>query len=210
MIVRAEFYAPENVDVRALKKQMDVREYLPTAIVLFGGYGSGVMHQIARRLDRANVAVQLILICGRNEKLAARFRAESWKFPMHIVGFTKEVHRLMCAADFMIGKPGPGSIAEAMVRHLPVLIECNAWTLPQERYNAEWVREKEVGIVLENFRSVAEGAKKLVEPATLARLKNNVKSLNNRALFEIPEILDELMQEPGQAKDSQAVLAKQI
>ena len=48
----------------------------------------------------------------------------------------------MRAADFMIGKPGPGSIAEAMLRHLPVLVECNSWTLPQERYNAEWVKKK--------------------------------------------------------------------
>jgi 1,2-diacylglycerol 3-beta-galactosyltransferase len=210
MIVRPEFYTQETVDARELRKQMGLREDLPTAIVLFGGYGSGVMHQIARRLDRANVPVQLILICGRNEKLAARFRAESWKFPIHVVGFTKEVHRLMCAADFMIGKPGPGSIAEAMVRHLPVLIECNAWTLPQERYNAEWVKEKEVGIVLDNFRSVADGVRKIVEPTTLARLKNNVEALNNRALFEIPEILAGLMLEPEQPKDQESVLAQQI
>jgi 1,2-diacylglycerol 3-beta-galactosyltransferase len=210
MIVRPEFYTQETVDARELRKQMGLREDLPTAIVLFGGYGSGVMHQIARRLDRANVPVQLILICGRNEKLAARFRAESWKFPIHVVGFTKEVHRLMCAADFMIGKPGPGSIAEAMVRHLPVLIECNAWTLPQERYNAEWVKEKEVGIVLDNFRSVADGVRKIVESTTLARLKNNVEALNNRALFEIPEILAGLMLEPEQPKDQESVLAQQI
>jgi len=210
MIVRPEFYAHENVDAHELRKQMGLRDDLPTAIVLFGGYGSGVVHQIAKRLDRANVPVQLILICGRNEKLAARFRAETWKLPIHVVGFTKEVHRLMCAADFMIGKPGPGSIAEAMVRHLPVLIECNAWTLPQERYNAEWVKEKEVGIVLDNFRSVADGVRKIAEPATLARLKNNVKALNNRALFEIPEILAGLMLEPQQQKDQQAVPAQQI
>jgi UDP-N-acetylglucosamine:LPS N-acetylglucosamine transferase len=210
MIVRPEFYTRENVDARELRKQMGLREDLPTALVLFGGYGSGVMHLIARRLDRDNVPVQLILICGRNEKLAEKFRTKNWKFPIHVVGFTKEVHHLMCAADFMIGKPGPGSIAEAMVRHLPVLIECNAWTLPQERYNAEWIREKEVGIVLDNFRSVAEGVRKMVEPTTLARLKNNVKAIKNRALFEIPEILDGLMLEPGQQKDHQSVLAEQI
>jgi len=210
MIVRPEFYAQENVDPRELRKQMGLREDLPTAIVLFGGYGSGVMYQIAQRLDRENVPVQLILICGRNEKLAAKFRAGSWKFPIHVVGFTKEIHRLMCAADFMIGKPGPGSIAEAMLRYLPVLIECNAWTLPQERYNAEWVKEKEVGIVLDNFRSVADGVRKIVEPATLSRLKNNVKALNNQALFEIPEILAGLMLEPEQQKDQQSVLAQQI
>src|ERR1700730_14607570 len=211
MIVRPEFYAHETVDARELRMQMGLRGDLPTAIVLFGGYGSGVMHQIARRLDRADVPVQLILICGRNEKLAAKFRAESWKFPVHVVGFTKDVHRLMYAADFMIGKPGPGSIAEAMVRHLPVLIECNAWTLPQERYNVEWVKEKEVGIVLDNFRSVADGVRKIVEPATLARLKYNVKALNNRALFEIPEILAGLLLAPVQEKHhQQPALTKQI
>jgi hypothetical protein len=37
-----------------------------------------------------------------------------------------------------------------------------------------------------------------------------VKALNNRALFEIPEILDGLMLEPGQQKDQQSVLAEQI
>jgi Glycosyltransferase family 28 C-terminal domain len=189
MILRPDFYVEEQVDARELRKQMGLREDLAVAIVLFGGYGSGVMHLIARRLDRAAVPVQLILICGRNEKLAARFRAESWKIQPHVVGFSKEVHRLMRAADFMIGKPGPGSIAEAMMRDLPVLIECNAWTLPQERYNAEWVRQKDVGIVLDNFRQVAQGVLTMLEPVTLERLKANVKALNNRALFEIPEIL---------------------
>ncbi|MEQ1354653.1 MAG: glycosyltransferase, partial [Candidatus Acidiferrum sp.] len=202
MILRPDFYVKENVDARELRKQMGLREDLPTAIVLFGGYGSGVMYQIARRLDREAVPVQLILICGRNEKLAAKFRAESWKLPVHVVGFTKDVHRLMRAADFMIGKPGPGSIAEAMVRKLPVLIECNAWTLPQERYNAVWVKEKDVGIVLDNFRQVAAGVKRMLEVGTLARLRKNVQAQDNRALFEIPEILAHVLGEPSQTWDA--------
>src|ERR1700748_830355 len=99
----------------------------------------------------------------------------------------------MRAADFMIGKPGPGSIAEAMLRDLPVLIECNSWTLPQERYNAQWLRENEVGIVLDNFRQVADGVRQMLEPSTLERLRRNAKALKNRALFEVPEILASLL-----------------
>jgi hypothetical protein len=204
MIVRPDFYAEDHTDPIQLRKEMSLGADLPVAIVLFGGYGSGVMHDIARRLDRENVAVQLILICGRNEKLAGRFRAESWKLPLHVVGFTKDVQRLMRAADFMIGKPGPGSIAEAMVRQLPVLIECNAWTLPQERYNAEWVKEKRVGIVLNNFREVAQGVRQMLEPATLVRLRNNVKRLDNRALFEIPQMLAGLLAEPTEIQSKLA------
>ena len=210
MILRPDFYVEENVDAGELRKQMGLREDLPTAIVLFGGYGSGVMHDIARRLDREAVPVQLILICGRNEKLAAKFRAESWKLPVHVVGFTKDVHRLMRAADFMIGKPGPGSIAEAMVRQLPVLIECNSWTLPQERYNAQWVKEQDVGIVLDNFRNVVDGVKRMLEPATLARLRKNVQAQENRALFEIPEILARVMEEPGKMRDEERETANAV
>src|SRR5262249_42021116 len=134
-------------------------------------------------------------ICGRNDELAAKLRAKKWTMPVSVIGFTKEVHRLMRAADFLIGKPGPGSIAEAMVRRLPVLIEGNAWTLPQGRYHAQWVGEKRVGIVLNSFRDVVNGVAQMLDPAKLAEFKKNVAALNNRAVFEIPEILGRLLGE---------------
>jgi 1,2-diacylglycerol 3-beta-galactosyltransferase len=195
MILRPDFYVAENYDVAELRKQMGLRPDLTTAIVLFGGHGSKVMYDITDRLDAANLPLQLMLICGRNEELAAKLRARPWKMPVHITGFTKEVHKLMYAADFLIGKPGPGSIAEAMVRKLPVLIECNAWTLPQERYNAEWVKEKRVGIVLKSFRDVVAGVRQMLEPANLAEFRKNVAAQENRAIFEIPEILAKLLGE---------------
>ncbi|HKE35289.1 MAG TPA: glycosyltransferase [Candidatus Acidoferrum sp.] len=197
MIVRPDFYAIDNSDPGELRKQMGLRNDRTTAMVLFSGHGSRVMLDIAERLDAAGLPLQLILICGRNEALATKLRSRKWKMPVHVVGFTKEVHRLMRAADFLIGKPGPGSIAEAMIRKLPVLIECNAWTLPQERYNAEWVKEKNVGIVLKSFKDVASGARQMLEPARLAEFRTNVDAQNNRAIFEIPEILAKLLGEPS-------------
>ena len=195
MILRPDFYAPDNTDPVALRQELGLRADLPTAMVLFGGHGSSVMFDITGRLDAARLPVQLILICGRNEALAAKLSARQWSLPVKVIGFTKEVHKLMRAADFLIGKPGPGSIAEAMVRKLPVLIECNAWTLPQERYNAEWVTEKRVGIVLKNFREVVAGVRQMLEPSNLAAFRKNVAALDNRAIFEIPEILATLLDE---------------
>jgi 1,2-diacylglycerol 3-beta-galactosyltransferase len=202
MILRPEFYAPENSDPVALRKELGLRPDLTTAIVLFGGHGSKVMYDIADRLDAAQAPLQLILICGRNEELAAKFKARTWRMPVKVIGFTKEIHKLMRAADFLIGKPGPGSIAEAMVRKLPVLIECNSWTLPQERYNAEWVTEKRVGIVLRSFREVVRGVQRMLDRATLAEFRKNVGELENRAIFEIPEILDKLLRESAGVKAS--------
>src|SRR5712692_6025234 len=204
MILRPDFYVEDNADPAALRREMGLRENLPTAIVLFGGHGSKVMYDITEKLNAAGLPLQLILICGRNEELAAKLRARQWNMPIHVVGFTKEVHKLMRAADFLIGKPGPGSIAEAMVRKLPVLIECNAWTLPQERYNAHWVKEKGVGIVLKSFKKVVGGVKRMLEPATLAEFRENVAAQENRAVFEIPEILAKLLVETKSAAERKA------
>ena len=189
MILRPDFYVPDNHDPIALRKELGLKPDLTTAFVLFGGHGSKVMYDITERFNAANLPIQLILICGRNEQLAAKFRARQWRIPRAVLGFTKEVHKWMRAADFLIGKPGPGSIAEAMVRKLPVLIECNARTLPQERYNAEWVTEQRVGIVLKSFDDVVDGVRQMLEPSRLAEFRKNVAALNNRAIFEIPEML---------------------
>jgi 1,2-diacylglycerol 3-beta-galactosyltransferase len=209
MVLRPEFYQESSVDAAAVKKELGLREDLPTAMVLFGGFGSKVMYEIVEKLDAARLPVQLILICGKNEKLAARLKAKKWNVGTSVIGFTKEVHKLMRAADFLIGKPGPGSIAEAMQRGLPVLVECNAWTLPQERFNAEWVTEKRVGVVLKSFDDVVSGVRQMLEPAKLAEFRKNVAAQNNRAIFEIMEILERMLA-PESAQTEKEIAAAPV
>jgi 1,2-diacylglycerol 3-beta-galactosyltransferase len=129
-------------------------------------------------------------MCGRNERLARDLRNCRSKIPFHVVEFTPEVPFYMSLSDFFIGKPGPGSISEAIHMTLPVIIERNAWTLPQERYNADWVLEKQVGLVVNSFGKIAAATDQLLEPATLARYRANASAICNRAVFEIPDILE--------------------
>ncbi len=114
--------------------------------------------------------------------------------PRLIEGFTTNVPYYMQLSDFFIGKPGPGSIAEALEMGLPVIVERNAWTLPQERYNATWVQEKQVGLVVRNFDTIADDVARLLERQTFADFQCNAKKMHNRALFEIPEILSRILQ----------------
>src|SRR5207244_1760560 len=86
MILRPDFYALDNSDPIALRKELGLRPDLTTAIVLFGGHGSKVMYDIASRLDAAQAPLQLILICGRNEELAAKFAAHPWRMPVKVIG----------------------------------------------------------------------------------------------------------------------------
>jgi UDP-N-acetylglucosamine:LPS N-acetylglucosamine transferase len=189
MILNPRFYeiqplsAVERAEARA---KLGFDPALPVGLVLFGGQGAAVMERIAAHLPKR----QLILICGHNAKLRARLERIQHAAPIFVEGFTREVARYMQLSDYFIGKPGPGSISEAMAMHLPVIVENNAWTLPQERYNTEWVRENGVGIVLRNFRKIARALDELLEPAAYDRFRNAAARLQNRAVFEIPDILE--------------------
>ena len=193
MILHPRFYEPAANDRADERLRLGLQRDLPTGIVLFGGHGSKVMLDIAKRLDRSQLELQLIFICGRNEKLANTLRVRESRLPSFVEGFTTEVNRYMQVADFFIGKPGPGSLSEALAMGLPVVVECNAWTLPQERYNAEWILEKQVGIVLRGFRDIDRAVARLIEPSTLGVCRARAAALNNQAVFEIPAILEEIL-----------------
>jgi hypothetical protein len=193
MILNPRFYETKELDAPSEREKLGLRADLPTGIVLFGGYGSKVMVEIAERLSRSSLDVQLIMICGKNEKLASKLRGRKWRMPMFVEGFTSRVNEYMKISDFFMGKPGPGSISEAVAMGLPVIVECNAWTLPQERYNTEWVREREVGVVVHSFREVERAVNELLAPGTLTKMKSNATAIKNRAVFEIPEILERIL-----------------
>jgi UDP-N-acetylglucosamine:LPS N-acetylglucosamine transferase len=191
MILNPRFYEPLEIDRAAERRKLALDLERPVGLVMFGGQGSNAMLEIARKLD-----IQLICICGKNEKLAARLRALKRSSPMVVEGFTKQVRYYMALADFFIGKPGPGSISEALAMKLPVIVERNAWTLPQERYNAEWIVNNRVGIVLPNFREIAKAVAELLQPENYARFRAGAEAQDNRAVFEIPDILQKILESP--------------
>ncbi len=187
MILRPMFYQPAAVDRAAERKRLGLDPARATGIVLFGGQGSRLMPEIARRLPDT----QLIFLCGHNQPLASRLRTLRRAAPHLVQGFTAEVPYYMHLADFFIGKPGPGSISEAIAMKLPVIVESNRWTLPQERYNAEWIRQQGVGLVLRSFRRIAGAVARMQE--NLEEFRSRAAAIHNRAVFEIPEILSRLL-----------------
>jgi len=200
MILHPRFYEPEPADIREERKKLGLDPDLPTGILLFGGYGTSKMLKILRQIDASSLDVQLILICGRNEKLAEAIRREKTRIRVHVEGFTTHIPHFMALSDFFIGKPGPGSISEALAKRLPVIIDCNAWTLPQERYNAQWVQEKEVGKVVQHHSQVAAAVGELLKAGELERLRQRAAELRNQAVFEIPEIFKKILNNGSRLK----------
>jgi 1,2-diacylglycerol 3-beta-galactosyltransferase len=193
MILRPAFYEIQPVDRAAERRKLGLDPDLPTALVLFGGEGASVMVDIARGLRDSGLRLQLILMYGRNQKLGAELAGiGQGRIPVHMQGFTSDVPHFMQLADFMIGKPGPGSITEALAMKLPVIVDSNAWTMPQERYNAEWVLEQGVGLVVEDFRGIAAAVGELLRPGELDKYRARASAIDNQAVFEIAAILERL------------------
>lgn len=191
MVIRPSFYAPAPPPARRarLREDLGLDPARLTGVVMYGAHGSADMLDIATTLSDT----QLLLMCGHNDGLIRRLHALRRSAPLATVGYTPDVAANMGLADFFIGKPGPGCLSEAVRLGLPVLTFENESTMPQERYNAQWVREEGVGLALASIRDLPQGLAALQRD--WAGYSSRTRLQNNMAVFEVPEILDALMRE---------------
>ncbi|MDZ7963835.1 MAG: glycosyltransferase [Nostoc sp. DedSLP03] len=193
MIVHPTFYQPMSEDNRVERQRLGLDPDRVTGIVLFGGKGCTTMLNIAQHLDCISDRVQLIFLCGYNQKLAQALQKRPTSLRQHVQGFTDEVPYFMSLADFFIGKPGSVSISEAMVMNLPVIVEHNSSTLINEKYNAEWILEKQVGMAIKSFRQIVPAVEELLKSENWLRYKANLAAIQNQAVFEVPDILQRII-----------------
>ena len=192
MILNPRYYEPVAVDRGPDRAALGLDPDRPTALMMFGGEGSAAMLDIARQLDASGLDVQIIAICGKNKKLEAALRAMPRRIAMHVEGFTREVPRFMRLADFFIGKPGPGSISEAVAMGLPgdhrtQPLDAAAGAL-QRRLGGRAGR-RHLAAQFQTRRSWTRCGRCSIRERRCEFVKH-VNRQKNRAVFEIPEILD--------------------
>jgi 1,2-diacylglycerol 3-beta-galactosyltransferase len=193
MLLHPRFYQPVQLDREQERTRLGLDPALPTGIVLFGGMGSPDMLEIAAALDRSPLMLQLILVCGKNRQLAGTLRSRPGRIPLHVEEFTTDIPQLMHLADFFIGKPGPGSISEAIALQLPCIVKRNAWTLPQERFNAGWLLQQGLGLVIRRNAEVVDAVRFLLSGNRLALYTARIAAHRNRAVFEVPDLLERIL-----------------
>lgn len=112
--------------------------------------------------------------------------------PHAVLGFIPDVPRYMRPADFFIGKPGPGSISEAVHCGLPVVTVLNAWTMQQERYDPQWVADHGLRVTARTFRGLHRPVMDLL--SRLDDYRQRVRAMPpNRAVFEIVRSMERLL-----------------
>ena len=88
---------------------------LPIALLMGGGDGMGPLLKLGLTLGQMDQRFQIVVICGRNERIRRSLAAAHAKNPIISLGFSECIPELMGCADVLITKAGPGTIAEAVI-----------------------------------------------------------------------------------------------
>jgi hypothetical protein len=193
MVLHPRFYEPPGDARDRVRRELGVPDGETLVLLLFGGKGAPEMLPLSRRLLELDPRWHVAAVCGDNPRLFARMErvVQDARGRLHRFGFTSRVHELMDAADLLLTKPGPGSLAEAFHRRIPVVVTLDARTIPQERYNARFVEEQGVGVVVRSWQGMAQAALELCRDSErLLGLRRALDRLpENRAVWELLRLL---------------------
>ncbi|XP_047948587.1 monogalactosyldiacylglycerol synthase 2, chloroplastic-like [Salvia hispanica] len=201
-----------------LRIELEMDLQLPAVLLMGGGEGMGPVKETAKALSEALFDTelerpigQLIIICGRNETLASTLQSLEWKIPVKIRGFEKQMQKWMGACDCIITKAGPGTIAEALIRGLPIIL--NDYIPGQEKGNVPYVVENGAGVFTRNAKETARivaewfGEKK----EELHRMSGNaLKLAQPNAVFDIVRDVHELAWPRGTLASAPYVLTPSL
>jgi processive 1,2-diacylglycerol beta-glucosyltransferase len=163
------------------------------ATLLFGGKGSPEMLPLAQRLLAHDPTLRLVAISGENPRLHDALAAVAARADGRLaaLGFTERVADVLEGSDVLVTKPGPASLSEAFQHRVPVVVVRNLHTIPQERFNTDFVRDRGLGAVVSHWREI---------PGAVARLRAHVAEREairarlaalppNRAVYEVIDVL---------------------
>jgi 1,2-diacylglycerol 3-beta-galactosyltransferase len=196
-------FARRQPSKKSLRGKLGLQRDVPAVLVVAGGEGMGPVEKTCSAIARASGAsVQLVVVTGRNAKLAERLRLRQWPSGMHVAvqGFVHNMEEWMHACDVIITKAGPGTIAESFICGLPVLL--NGFIPGQEEGNIEYVLEHQVGAFEREPRAIAETvqawAGKGADRSEFNRMVSRAKALGKPdALFSICRDLAALAEHPS-------------
>lgn len=188
-----------------LREELQMDPTLPAVLLMGGGEGMGPVKETAMALgeslfnkETGKPIGQLIIICGRNKTLASTLQSEEWKIPVKVRGFETQMEKWMGACDCIITKAGPGTIAEALIRGLPIIL--NDYIPGQEKGNVPYVVDNGAGVFTRSPKETARIVTEWFSTQTdeLKRMSENaLKLAQPEAVFDIVKDIHDLAAQRG-------------
>lgn len=184
---------PNKTDLR---RKLMLAQDLPAVLLMSGGDGVGPVEEIALALEtalsplRGGVSGQIVVVCGRNDGLRNKLNGRHWSIPVRVNGFVDNMPEWMHASDCIVTKAGPGTIAEALICGLPMVI--SGFIPGQEEDNVSFVVDQQIGAFSDDPTEIAHIAAGwcMSGKDTLAEMAQRAINLGRpQATFEIVKSL---------------------
>jgi 1,2-diacylglycerol 3-beta-galactosyltransferase len=162
--------------VSAVRVRLRLMPNTVTALIVAGGEGTGPVERLVSALARDLPDLQLIVVCGRNERLKARIEGACMAPSVVIYGFVTNMAELMHASDFILTKGGPQSISECLASARPTIVTN---MLPgQEQGNGAYVTRAGVGFLALTIPDMVAAARRLAhDPARRRQMAEAASAL---------------------------------
>merc|ERR1712157_214008 len=175
-------------------QRLRIKRNLNTVLIVGGGDGMGPVEETCVALDnRLEGDGQIVVICGRNRRLASKLKKRKYASNVIVLGFVSNMHEWMAASDCIITKAGPGTIAESLACGLPIIL--NNFIPCQEAGNIPWVIDNGVGDYSNEPEEVANTVLKWIrDKEGLRKMRKRAVALGRPgATYEIVDDLVELI-----------------
>lgn len=147
--VRDTFWYKPTASRHQLRSELGMHPDLPALLLIGGGDGVGNLGPVAKAIavkivrDLGSEAAQIVVICGKNKPLLDSLQRHTWRLPIVLKAFVNNVSDWMAACDILCTKAGPGTIAEGLIRGLPILL--TGFLPGQEEANVRFVVDNGAG-----------------------------------------------------------------
>ena len=200
LAIRPEFAEPPRPR-EDLRRELGLVANLPAVLLASGAEGTGHLREVADVLARrlasaapgASPLGQIVVVCGHNERLFEELSGREWPVPVRVTGFVDNMWDWMGACDCIVTKAGPGTIAEALARGLPILL--SGYVPGQEEGNVKFVLRNGVGAYVEKPLRIADVVADWLGPErrVLEEMSGRARRLGRpRASFEIVHAISAL------------------
>ena len=167
-------------NVSCIREQMGFSVESPMILIMGGSQGLGAVEDVVRSLSAdTRHGYQMVVVTGANKKLYSKLKKLKEKNGENIcvLSFVENIDELMEASDLIVTKAGGMTIAEAMVKGLPMLI---VDPIPgHEQMNTDYLVEKGAAIEIKDYNKIHERMNELFDSKDmLDKMKNNMKMLS--------------------------------
>lgn len=168
----------DKTDKAVIYQRLGLNTDVATILIMGGGQGLGPIKNMAVILDRMDIPLQILVVCGTNHRLYKWFDKRKNKFKKKILfwEYANNIHELMEISTIVITKPGGLTTAEALSKALPMII---LNPIPgQETKNTEFLIEEGVAIKSESYLDAALILKNLLlSDSKLQAMRSKAKDI---------------------------------